>query len=244
MATTLNHLIYDILNTIRAGKGGTSDDENLSQRWIEFQIHTVRAQLIRQDLEKNRSVSNNIRQSLGCVGVSVVDASLCCSLETDCTVFRTDIKIPKTIELYQRDLITRVGPASINEKPFQLIPYERAAWAGNTPFEKLNNVPKAFLFDDYIYIMVKDSSKVISTINIQGVFSDPTEVKAFNTCAGETCFTYDSPYPISDNMIPLLKKMVIENSVRFAAMAPSDNIGDNAMKVEGNTESGAIPRGK
>ena len=233
---SLNHIIYDILNTVRAGKGGTSDDEPISQRWLAYQINTTRAVLIRQDLEKNRSISANIRQSLGCVDVEAVDASICCDLDTDCTVFRTTVKIPKTIELYQRDLITRVGPSGVYEKPFQLIPYERAAWSGNTPFDAINNVPKAFLFDGYIYIMVKDNSKVISTVNIQGVFEDPTEVKSFNTCAGETCFTYDSPYPISEHMLPILKKMVIDNAVKLAASTPSDNVGDSNFKFETNSE--------
>lgn len=233
---TKNEIIYDLLNTVRSGKGALSDDEQISLRWLSFQVDAVRAQLIRQDLNKDRTISNNIRQSLGCVSVEAVDASLCCNFETDCTIYRTEVKIPRPIELEKQDLITRVGPASVAEKAFEFIPYERAAWAKYNPIKALANNIKAFYFNDYIFIMVPDMTKVIQVINVQGVFETPEEVKTFNTCDGEVCYTDDQPYPISEHMIPNLKKIIIENSLRIAAVAPSDQIGDGTEKLEQNTQ--------
>jgi len=235
MELTKKHLIYELLNIIRAGKGGDSDDETISHELLSYWIDSARNVLIRQDLEKNRTISNNIRQSLGCVPVSLVDASVCCNLVTECKVYRTSVKIPKTIELYQRDLITRVGPASITQPAFQLIPYERAAWVKYGPLPGINRIPKAFLFDSYIYILVPNLDIVLTSINIQGVFASPQEVSTFNTCEGTICYSDDSPYPISEHMLDPLKKIVLEY-LRISANQPTDNIGDGRFKVESNVE--------
>lgn len=234
--TTKNQLTYSLANLIRGGKPADSDDDNVDHRLLYFWIKNTRAQLIRQDIEKTRSISSNIRQSLGCVDVSLVDASTCCNIKTNCKVFKTDVRIPQPIELYQKDLITRVGPVSLTEQPFQLIPYERATWVGNNPIEALIDIPKAFLFEGFIYIMIKNKNKVISKINIQGVFEDPTEVKTFNTCSGIACYSDDDPFPISANMIETMNKLILETDLKIITSAPSDSVGDGKMELSPNIE--------
>ena len=230
---TLNKLAYDLLNIVRGGK--ISDDENLSIRQIKFWINNTRAQLIRQDLNKSRSVSRNLVQSLGCVDVESVDASLCCNLEVDCIVYRTAERIPNPIETNHKDLITRVGSVTMGTRAFQFIPYERAAYIGNSPFEGINNSIKAFLFDRYIYLLIPNDDTVMRKINIQGVFGDPTEVGDFNPCDGNECYTDDSYYPISEHMVETMKQMIITTNFKIAASASTDSKGDGKFEVEPNT---------
>lgn len=232
---TKQTIVFDILNSIYSGKGGTSDDILISKRWLSYNADIVRAKLIREDIEKNRSVSANITQSLGCVDVVLTDATTCCEVPSGCTIYRTNVKIPKPIELYQRDLITRIGPAAIGEKGFQIIPYQRAPWASFGPIEALNGVPKAFLFNGYIYLIIKNKDKVIKKINIQGVFASPEDVKSFNTCDGEVCYSDETPYPISEHMLQPLKQILIEN-IKIAINGISDNQGDNKLNLEPNIE--------
>ena len=52
---TIKEIVYDIKNIVRGGL--QSDDEMISDRQIEFQINSIRAQLIRQDINKRRSIS-------------------------------------------------------------------------------------------------------------------------------------------------------------------------------------------
>ena len=64
---TIKEIVYDIKNLMRGGM--QSDDELISDRQIEFQINTLRAQFIRQDINKRRSISDNIKQLIHCLEV-------------------------------------------------------------------------------------------------------------------------------------------------------------------------------
>ena len=232
MATTLNKLVYDIKNILRSGV--TSDDDNISNRNVEFWIHNTRAQLIRQDLNKGRSLSDNIVQSLGCVNVTQVDASLCCGINTDCNTYRTTVTLPKPIEINAEDLITKIAPVAIGERPFHIVPLDRIPYIGFTPFKGINNSTKAVYDGGYVYIFVPQSNKVIKKITIEGVFADPTEVRTFNNCSGSACYTNDSAYPISEHMIETMKQMILSTNGRIITQSLTDSKGDSDSKVEAN----------
>jgi len=219
---TLNEITYDVLNTLRGGQ--VSDDELISLRQIQYWVHTIRAKLIREDIDKRRSMSDNVRQNLGCVPVEYVDLSLCCGITTGCKGLRT-VVIPKTVESRHKDMITRVGPVQLGAKPYTLIPYERAAWVRYNTSSSVT--PKAFLFDQRIHlIMPPDNEVIVKYINVQGVFEDPTDVKQFSTCEGQPCYSDDDEYPISAWMLPALKQLVLELHARVAMAPPTDSTGD------------------
>lgn len=230
---TLNKLAYDLLAIARGGVA-TSDDESISLRQIKFWIANTRAQLIREQLQKNHYISHNIKQSLGCVDMEKVDASICCSEESDCTVFRSELQIPNTIEVEGRNLITRVGPISITEPAYSLIPYERVPYIGYTPFKGLNGSIKAFILNNYVYLIVPSNDKIIRKINVQGVFTNPEDLSPFLNCDGEACYTSDSAYPISEHMIERMKKLILETNLKIASTSPSDNQGDSKFNPEIN----------
>jgi len=220
---TKNHLVFDILNTVRGGK--QSDDENISLRQVGFWVDNTRSLLIRRDLEKNRSVNPDLVQTLGCLEVVPVDASECNCYAAGCTILRTVKKIPNTIELHNKNLITRVGPAIVGSTPFSFIPYSRAQFAGNNRFTK--HIPKAFLHNEYIYIIAdSDVVNTIELISLDGVFQYPEEVAEFCTCEGEPCYTEDTLYPVSAWMIEPLKEMIFNTNIRLAAQAPTDDTGN------------------
>lgn len=224
--TTFNELKYDILN-IKSG-GVSSDDDLLSLRQIGFWVINTRALLIRQDLEKKRSISENIVQSLGCVPVAWVDSSECCGLSTNCKILRTIDKIPQPVEIGMRDLITRVGPVDISKPGYSLIPYNRS------PFVSTRyNIPDAFYHDGYVYVL---NAPFVEYINIQGVFEDPTEVAAFKNCDGSPCYSDDDSFPISAHMIEAMKQMIIQVNIKTILTVPVDYSGDAKGKQdEGST---------
>ena len=232
MSLTLNKITFDILNILRGGN--QSDDEQISQRQVHQWIHNTRATLIRNDLNKGRSISDNISQSLGCLTVSQVDASQCCGVNTDCNVYRTTVTLPKPIEINQEDLITRVGPVALGERPFHLIPMERVPYVGYTPFRGINESIKAVYDGGYIYIFVPKSNRVIKKITVEGVFADPTEVRTFNNCSGSACYTNDSAYPISEHMIETMKQMILSTNGKIITQSLTDSKGDSDSKVETN----------
>lgn len=228
---TKRKLTYDIINTIRGGK--QSDDENISHRQVGFWIDNTRSLLIRRDLEKGRSVNPDLIQTI-CSEVIEVDAAECGCLTAGCTILRTKEKIPTALEVHNKNMIMRVGPAVVGSTPFSFISYERAQFSGNNKYTK--HITKAFLHNGYIYL-IGDSSKLkfLKYIAIDLVMEYPEEAANFQFCdTNEPCYTVDSTYPISAWMIEPLKEMIFNLNVRLAASAPTDNQGNADHDVEPN----------
>lgn len=225
---TLNSIVYDLANTARGGV--TSDDDSISLRQIKFWVQNTRAKLIKQDLDKRRSINPDLIQSLGCVAVSEVDGSECNCVVLGCKILRTTLPIPRPIELQQRNLLTRVGPILTTDKPFSLISYHRVPFIGNDRFTK--KLTRAFQHNGYIYLINPNDKPLLTKINVQGVFEDPTEAAAFSHCSGDACYTDDSQYPIASWMIEDLKAMVLNTDFRIAVSAATDTKGDAKSNEE------------
>lgn len=189
----------------------------------------TRAQLIAQDIGKNRTISDLITQQIGCTAVSLIDASSCCSIVVGCDVVRTDVQIPNVIETDRMDLITKVSSLDLTSMGFTIVPYSRAAFVGNGQFTKLGHY--AFMHDNFVYVMGPKSG-LFKKINIMGVFEDPTEIASFNNCAGEACYSDDSEYPVSARHVETLKQMILTANFRVAVPAPVDVSGDGKANPE------------
>lgn len=223
---TLNQLAYSILDVV---KPKASITEPITLEGIKYHIKNTRALLIRNEINKMRSVDPEIIQDLGCVSVIAVDRAECCDLDIGCNFLRTTLKIPGFIELHQKPLLTRVGPIDKINRPYQLISYERI------PFEFYNKFTKsqikAFLMNnnDYLYLAIdKDNilSKSLTKINIQGVFEDPTDVQRFQTCSGTVCYSDDSTFPMKQWMANGVKDIVIKMYIAPESTRPIDTTND------------------
>ena len=223
---SLNELTFDTLSTIK-GSTRFSDDSDHTIEHIEFIICNIRAFLIRQDLNKGRSLSDNIIQTLPCIDVQQIDVSECpCSINTDCTIMRTTLQIPKPIELHQKDLITRVAGADVLGKGLSIIPYSRVSTAGLN--RQTANSTKVFLHNRYLYFINPPNLRKIS---VSLVLEDPRDASTFNTCSGAICYSNESEFPISAHMIPTLKELVLKD-LKIEIQVPQDNRGDEANKTE------------
>lgn len=227
---TLNQLVYDLLNTARGGL--LSDDESISTKQVAFWIRNTRAKLIRQDINKGRSVNPDLVQTLGCVPVEFVDASECGCTLIGCNVLRTVNPIPKTIELYSKNLITRVGSIDTIQKPYSIISYFRVPFLGSDKFTK--KLIRSVLHNGYIYLIQNDKLPKLKFINIQGVFEDPTEAAVFTHCSGDACYTDDSNYPIASWMIEDLKSMIVNADFKLILNSLTDNKGDGKSDLQPN----------
>jgi len=223
--TSLEELVYSILEIVRP-RALTS--ELINESVIEYEINAVRAQLIKQDINRGYSVDSWIIQDLGCIDLELVDKSECCDVELGCKILRTVQQIPSPIELHQKQLITRIGPIDKMARPYDYIAYNRVPYSGrNSKFSK--KVIRTFTKDNdgYIYIIADDSldSILLSKINVQGVFEDPRLVSEFRHCSGEVCYTNSSAYPVKSWMIPVIQEIVIAKFIgpQTKAMTDSEN---------------------
>lgn len=230
MATpTLNQLIFSALNTVRSR---TNITEPISQEIVAFHIKNVRAQLIKQDSNKGYTADSYIIQELPCVEITQVDKGECCEV-TGCTIYRTVNKIPSTIELHHKQLITRIGSIDKTQPAFDFIDYAMVPYIGESRFTKSR--PKVFTMNNngYYYFILPDHLEGLEKISIQGVFEDPMALAGFSTCEGNACYSAeDTPYPVKAWMVPTLTEMVVKMFIKPQAQALQDPSNNSKFDLE------------
>jgi hypothetical protein len=141
-------------------------------------------------------------------------------------ILRTDLILPKTIDLNFRPGIFYVGTADGHE--IQFIPEGRSKWQQYRKYT--GNDPVAFLRNQYLYVIPGDST--VTWVKIRGIFEVPTEVGNFvNPTGVQGVVGYDDPYPIPINMIPVLKELILQKELGIESQAPSDIKTDSSPKV-------------
>lgn len=222
---TLNEIAYNLLNLVRGGR--SHHDEHISVDQIKFNIKHYRAVFIRRDYAKNGFSSRHIEQDLGCVQVIPVDASKCCKLPIDCTVYRTFLEIPKTIRYNFSEAISYVGTISGTET----IPMVNSNTIKWLPYDKYTKGKmKAYMIDNYLYIY---NAEGIEAINIRGVFEDPQAVSAFDLCEAGGCYDDSkNDFPISMDMLSLINQGLINGELALLAGTRSDTENDRMQDLE------------
>ena len=231
---TLNEYVYDLLELYR---GSITDDINLDKRQVESWIIDQRALWLRNELNKNRTIDDNLVQDLGCVELEISDSSDCCSVSTGCTVLRTKNIIPSTIERHNKNTITRIGPINKTNISYSLVSYDRAIYSGNGRANK--NMIYAYMLNNRIYLKGNQSNisfAALKYINIRGIFVDPREVASFTTCTGTACYDENSKFPLNEWMWNYMKAEIIKLTMLKNQLPTdednndSDNININQSK--------------
>lgn len=228
---TLKEIVYDIKNIIRGGK--QSDDEIISDRQIEFQVHSLRAQFIRQDINKRRSISDNIKQVIHCLEVEPVSGTTC-GLSSDLVIVRSKQKIPNAIETSHQDLITAIGPTGILSVNFHMIPYNRAPWVGTNKYTK--RMTCAFLLDSFVYIVGPEAER-LQKIKVEGVWQNPKDIEDYKKDDGS--LSYDSEhdeYPLSTSMLDLIKQSMLATNMQPLVQMPTDLTNNSKSDVQPNSQ--------
>jgi hypothetical protein len=227
--STLNEYTYQIVEAVRPE---IHDDDIIDHRHIKDLIHNQRAVWVRNELNKNRDIPEQLIQDLGCVPLQKANTIECCDFSGGCKIMRTVNKIPTPISLHHREAIERVGPADMLGKPYSIKDYKQAIFAGNGRFNK--EMYFAFYRNGYLFVVSKDVKVfTLKNINIRLVASDPTEAAIFNHCSGEACYTDDSEYPLTDWMWQYMKEYIINEVFRKYGI-PRDpvNDGDHSINAQ------------
>ena len=228
---TLKEIVYDIKNIIRGGM--QSDDEVISDRQIEFQIHSLRAQFIRQDINKRRTISDNIKQVIHCLEVEPVSGTTC-GLSSDLIIVRSKQKIPNAIETSHQDLVTAIGPTGILSVNFHMIPYNRAPWAGNNRYTK--KMTFAFVLDSFVYIIGPEAER-LQKIKVEGVWQNPKDIEEYKKDDGS--LSYDAEheeYPLSTSMLDLIKQSMLATNMQPLVQMPTDLTNNSKSDVQPNSQ--------
>tara|TARA_R100001463_G_scaffold89366_2_gene144121 strand:- start:1128 stop:1829 length:702 start_codon:yes stop_codon:yes gene_type:complete len=221
-----SEIIYNIKNLIAGGI--QSDDESISNRQLMFIIDYYRARLLKQDQEKGRFVQSMYVQNLGCVDVSQKDKNEKCETE-DC-ILRTTLQIPKPLESHTGINLTFVGNS--NGTPFQHKSHNAMYWKGAAKWT--GKEPAWYFQGGYVYL-VDPPTKMLSDINVQGIFENPQKANEFKTCScpnNEPCNTgYDFEYPLPLHHVDTIVKLVAQTELSVLSAIPVDNANNSINQL-------------
>lgn len=223
---TLDEIAYNLLNSFRGGR--SSQDESISLDQIKFNIKHYRAVFIRRDYARNGLITRHLEQDLRCVSLTKVDLSKCCNIDVKCTAYRSINKLPRTVRFNFEEAITYVGDLTGTGRIQMIKPFEVAYIAGD---KYTKNNPKAYMIEDYLYLLNPNG---ISTVNVRGVFEDPTEVSKFIDCNGVSCYTDNSSFPMPMDMVQAITQGMMNGELRLLAGTFSDTTADRTQDTGGN----------
>lgn len=216
MNLTLDAMAYDLWLTIRNGR--VVDDDDLDLRQIKFWIRNNRAVWIKNELSKGRPISQRFIQDMGCVELERSDLGICAPV--GCSILRTKLEVPNTIEHNGIPTLTRVGPAVTNTGTYTVIPYERVPYVGNGRFN--SKAIYAFWKDNRVYLTSASSSLNFTGMqkaNIRGVFVDPEKVPGYSS-------TQD--YPLTEALWVYMKDIIMKSDVTMFLSTIGDVVNDSS----------------
>lgn len=227
---TLNNITTDLLNIVRGSN--VSDSETISKRQLEEWIHEYRALLLKQDLDKGKMPNPDYIQEIDYLELSPIDTGgenvLNKDLYVNNYISRTDLTIPKTIDLNHKSGFMYIGTVDGNE--IQFIPEGRSKWQQYNKYTSDDTV--CFLRNNYLYIV---HNKPLQYISVRGIFEIPSEVgRFFNPITAQPYFNDDSKYPIPANIVPVLKSMILERELQIESRSYSDLTNDSNNKQKPN----------
>jgi|DewCreStandDraft_4_1066084.scaffolds.fasta_scaffold03282_19 hypothetical protein len=225
---SLNTIQRDLLEIIRGSQVVAS--ENISPNQIEKWIHEYRAILLKKDIDRGKSLNPAYIQEIPIVKLVEVDlANDLSEVKTNLYTFRTEYKIPKTI-----DFIFKPGIVSVETpegEEIQFVPQKRARYQKYKKYT--GNDMVAYLKDDYIYI--EGCHEDLYYVRIRGVFEVPTEVDTFQSGdITEHTYTANDKYPIPIDVVPLLKELILQKELSISVQTPQDTVNDSANRVQQN----------
>jgi hypothetical protein len=213
MATTAE-IIYDVREAVRQ----TTDDSEISDKYILYLYNIKRSKYLRQDLNNlQKTIDISILQTL-CLELEEVNVNEC-GLDLECeTIMRTKRPLPKLLELHLKPSIVTVKPTTRTSLPFNFTTKERAIYSKYSPF---NRSIFAFLdADNHIYLISEsDEVKLLECLTITAIFEDPLELQNYTNCCGCTpaenpCFDYfNSKYPIQAHHIDIIRNEIVQTLI-------------------------------
>jgi hypothetical protein len=218
---TLNEIAYNILNTYRGGR--LNHNEHISLEQVKFTVKYYRAMMIRRDMARNGFVSNGVEQDINCLELEIIDASKCCNLETNCSVYRTKKLLPKFVRLNFNDAITYAGDAT-GLNSYQIIEPHLVQWL---PYDKYtSSKKKVYILDNYLYLYNGEGDGLI---NVRGIFEDPEKLNHFTSCEGIPCYDDNSEYPLPMDMLQMLTQGILGGEMKILAVSVNDTVNDAAQ---------------
>jgi len=233
-------LIRDIISRIRSlyNRGASSDDTRLSNRHVYSKIRSVRALLLKRQLDKRKKISPWNTQVISCLQMIVVDPAACeCVVSDGCKLLRSKCKIPTPLNV---DFAYGAVIENVSTLDGSVI-FSPTTWA-KKKYKSGNKYTATqsdyFIRENYIYIT---HNTLLQRISLTGIFEDPYLIDVFNvdgdcTCQGEEgvdlCTNpMDSEIALDEWLVEPLIELSLKELIEVFTQMSEDN-ENNAKATE------------
>jgi hypothetical protein len=174
-------------------------------------------------------ISDTISQSLGEIEIEQIDSSIVPSLPSSCSLFRSTVIIPRTIDRKNiGSSFRRIGPTDRLSEKYDVLSLENALRSGHGRFNKDDIV--SFILDDRIYLYTRGNLVFMPQyIDVVGVFENPTTAGKIE----DPLYNDDSLYPISESLIEEMESLIQRGNFRLTVNQAEDKTEDNQHNPEG-----------
>lgn len=216
-------LIGEILSNIRTtvvNRAGT----DVRPRQVYYSLLRARATVIENKIRDDKKLSRTNVQVIPCAKlVKAAPAECgCLTLSSECFLYRTVCKLPKSLTYGQAYDIENVS--SIDGS----LTFIKTSWQSftNIPFKKYTSkMPHYMVYNDYVFVINNYIDNIpVEYITFDGVFEDPVKALECNVCTGPNeiitpnvpnivlpiCSSvYDMEFPLSGKLLDTATKIVL-----------------------------------
>ncbi len=211
-------------------KGIQSDDNQVSDDMVFFDLNKKRALLLRQEEHNNNTVNAEIVQTvtISMDRATLVDITSCNIQVKEGCLLKSVNPLPLTIDLKINsnylNVSTLDGKNTFDFTAISSIKYDA--------YQKYTSItPKFFIKNRYLYI-INYSNLALKYISLSALFENPKEAIEFNdlSLGGITIDPfnpYEFEYPITGNMLELVYNMMISEELKLQNSLKDDTKQDN-----------------
>jgi hypothetical protein len=217
-----------------------SIESSFSYEFYTDLINEQRSVSLRNEYNRNRSIDPYVLQSLNCLELEKVNPIDCCvDVPKGCSLMRTVMEIPNTIEFFFTKGIASIGSPDITKPRIVLIDYSRVPYVGEG--RTTGKTVYAFLYNNHIYLTSKDINyTLLKYITVRGIFEDPTSLGAFLDCqSAKQCWSSSDIYPLNLWMWAYIKPLVLQQLMQKGV----NQLDDSNNAEDQRTEQGAPTNG-
>jgi hypothetical protein len=219
----LKNLVYEVMTQLRE----MSDDEHVTELFIEQLIDVYRAKYIQQEYSKRNMVSQTSIQSFN-LKLIPVDSSSDAYVNTGTMILESDV-LPDLITLAKRSGIIRIRTIDEIKGEINFMNVDRAKLSTFSKFQVINAYLGA---NNKLYVLGnKASSALIRNINVDAILAAPNDITSYtgrNRAVGAEL----TDYPMDAGMWGYVKAEVIDN-ILLSYKIPTDTANNAIDDKEG-----------